>query len=77
MGKCVKDGMLCYACGAVSAKPRNIGGTRYFLCDTCYNHHIWANLKAVESLKNKNTSSGNNKGRTVAIKKCRYMTGVN
>lgn len=45
-------GMICYACGSKAAKPRDIGGTLYFLCDECFNQHIWANFKAVEYLKN-------------------------
>lgn len=43
----------CYACDTEDAKPRDIGGTIYFLCDECFEQHQIANLKAVEYLKNK------------------------
>jgi len=44
-------GMACYACRSRFARPRDIGGTLYFLCDECYEQHIWANSKAVECLR--------------------------
>ena len=49
---------VCYACGRKHALPRNIGGTRYFLCDQCYAHHVWANYIAVEYLRNKGSDNG-------------------
>ncbi|MGB4428916.1 MAG: hypothetical protein WBI48_04675 [Thermacetogeniaceae bacterium] len=49
---------VCYACGSKHARPRNIGGTRYFLCDLCYAHHVWANHIAVEYLRNKGSDNG-------------------
>lgn len=50
-------GIICYACGSKAAKPRDIGGTLYFLCDECYKQHIWANYKAVEYLKNQKSNN--------------------
>ena len=49
---------VCYACGNKHALRRNIGGTRYFLCDQCYAHHVWANHIAVEYLRNKGSDNG-------------------
>ena len=49
---------VCYACGSKHARPRNIGGKRYFLCDQCYAHHVWANHIAVEYLRNKGSDNG-------------------
>ncbi|HHV35796.1 MAG TPA: hypothetical protein GXX59_09555 [Syntrophomonadaceae bacterium] len=51
-------GMTCYACRNKHAKPRNIGGTMYFICDECFNQHIWANFKALEYLKTKRPGFG-------------------
>ncbi|MDD4360766.1 MAG: hypothetical protein PHV50_09475 [Syntrophaceticus sp.] len=48
----------CYACNTKDAKPRDIGGTIYFLCDECFEQHQMANLKAVEYLKNKKMKRG-------------------
>jgi hypothetical protein len=62
----------CYACGSKHARPRNVGGTQYYLCDQCYAHHVWANHKAVEYLKSKRSDNGN-----AGTKKCdRKVVGV-
>lgn len=53
MNRKVSKGVFCYACGIKNAKPRDIGGTIYFLCDECFEQHQMANLKAVEYLRNK------------------------
>ncbi|MEG3066666.1 MAG: hypothetical protein RQM95_00005 [Syntrophaceticus schinkii] len=59
--KKASTGMVCYACKNKLARPRDIGGTRYYLCDQCFNQHIWANFKALEYLKTKrDSSSGKN-----------------
>lgn len=57
--------MVCYACRNRLARPRNIGGTLYFLCDKCFNQHVWANFKALEYMKTKSPDFGDNmKGRS-------------
>lgn len=71
--KCV----ACYACRDKLARPRDIGGTLYFLCDECFNQHIWANFKAVEYLKNKSNKNikSHRKGHS-KVRKYNYPVGI-
>lgn len=42
--------MKCYACEN-PGKPRSIGGTEYYLCDSCYQTHAINNWLAVAVLQ--------------------------
>lgn len=80
--KKASTGIACYACRNKLARPRDIGGTRYYLCDQCFNQHIWANFKALEYLKTKRDSSsgknmkGHRKDSSSGIKR-RCPAGIN
>ncbi len=37
----------CYACTNPVAKPRDIAGTNYDLCDSCWGTHTRQNARAV------------------------------
>lgn len=53
MRKAGKEVCVCYACRSRSARARSVGGTRYFLCDECYELHKSANRQVVEYLRNR------------------------
>lgn len=37
----------CYACTSDKGKPRDVAGTRYDLCDSCWAIHLTRNAQAV------------------------------
>lgn len=37
----------CYACPSDKGKPRDVAGTRYILCDQCWDLHLSRNAQAV------------------------------
>lgn len=37
----------CYACSSDNAKPRDVAGTRYDICDSCWAIHLRQNARAV------------------------------
>jgi hypothetical protein len=41
---------ICYACNN-PGHPRDIGGTKYYLCDQCYQIHVLNNWLAVAALQ--------------------------
>jgi uncharacterized membrane protein len=47
---------VCYACRSRPARARSIGGTRYFLCDECYELHKRANRQMMEYLNQRRSS---------------------
>lgn len=41
--------MKCYACSNEGA-PCDIGGTKYYMCDSCYQVHVVCNKLAIAAL---------------------------
>ncbi len=54
----------CYACSNTGV-PRDIGDTKYYLCDACYKIHIEMNKNAVAFLK-KQLATGENRKKHIS-----------